>query len=497
MKIKKYLEEVLQDNKRTTKAIIVSGALCMVLYLAYVYVWAASNAFLMADDFAHANDIGVKYTGVWNAIVESYTFMADKFMNWQGTYFSMFAQALFSPLNGAGIIQLRVIMVLNMLCIFASILLLFMAISKRLFSRVVWHYVLPIYALAMFAMNAYKIWSEVYYWYSGAISYSLPFTFLCVGLVLYLLWDPKQNSLKRYIIGASVCLFLTSGGSLQVAGTGCYIILLLVLLDTWREKRISIERWSVFGSALTGALINTLAPGNYVRYESGGESELHFVRAISATLLTVKSEIDWLITKTSFVFVLLLLFVVGVFAGKHMKCKKCNIVLFSSALLMTAFVTMFPVALAYDASYFPNRCQYILDIVLMGTFMFASASLGVLVKDIFSTYKEKLQLLVIFAGIAIAIFVSNETYDLSELNMFKTKIALDSGAIQNYSKSCVEMYEFIETSEERDVVIPKLPLTLPTFTKILITDDPTFWINEALAVYFDKNSIRAIYEYQE
>lgn len=271
----------------------------------------------------------------------------------------------------------------------------------------------------------------------------------------------------------------------------------MVLFDTWREKRISVARWSVFLSALAGALINTIAPGNYVRYESGGESELHFLRAISATLLTVKSELDWLLTKTSFVFILLLMFVVGIFAGQHLQYKKYKVILFSGMLLATPFVTMFPVALAYDASYFPNRCQYILDIVLMGTFMFGAAALGVLLKDIYTTYKERVQLMVIFTGIALAIFVSNETYDLSELNMFKTKVALDSGSIQNYGKNCIEMYEYIEASEEKDVVIPKLPLTLPTYTKVLITDDPTFWINEALAVYFDKNSIRAVYEYLE
>lgn len=498
MKVKKYLEALLQDNKKMTKAIMITGSLVMSFYLLYIYVWAASNSFLMADDFAHANDIGVKYTGIMNALAESYRFAADKFMNWQGTYFSMFSQALFSPLNGAGVVQLRIIMVLNMILIYASLFGLFAAISKRFFLRVVWHYVLPSYAMTVFAMNAYKIWSEVYYWYSGAISYSWPFSFMCVGLTLYLLWNVKQKTAKKgYLIGACICLFLTSGGSLQVAGTSCYFILLLVLFDTWREKKISVARWSVFLSALVGALINTIAPGNYVRYESGGESELHFLRAISATLLTVKSELDWLLTKTSFVFILLLMFVVGIFAGQYLQCKKYKIILFSGMLLATPFVTMFPVALAYDASYFPNRCQYILDIVLMGTFMFGAAALGVLLKDIYATYKERLQLMVIFTGIAIAIFVSNETYDLSELNMFKTKIALDSGSIQNYSKNCIEMYEYIENADEMDVVVEKLPLTLPTFTKVLITDDPTFWINEALAVYFDKNSVRAVYEYLE
>jgi len=138
---------------------------------------------------------------------------------------------------------------------------------------------------------------------------------------------------------------------------------------------------------------------------------------------------------------------------------------------MTPLVTMFPVTLAYDASYFPNRCRFILDLVMMGIYL--------------------------FAALAVVSFSSNETYDFEDLNTVTTEIALDSGAIQNYSQCCMDIYDYIEQSEDGDVVIEELSLTLPTYTKLLLTDDPAFWINEELADYFGKSSIRAIYQLNE
>ena len=79
-----------------------------------------------------------------------------------------------------------------------------------------------------------------------------------------------------------------------MAGTSCYIVLLMALMDTWKERKISPYPWVIFVSGFVGALINTVAPGNYARYETtGGEGKLHVFRAIS-----------------------------GVFAGKYISYKK-------------------------------------------------------------------------------------------------------------------------------------------------------------------------------
>ena len=497
MNILEYVKHLLKDSKKLMKLIVMAGAVFVSLYLLYIYTWAASCSFYLADDFAHASSIGTKYMSIIEVLAISIGFMTDKYMNWQGTFFSMFLQAFLSPLNGGGAIQLKIVMVSNIILLYASIFAMFCAVCKRVLGKIVWHYVLPVNALLLFAINAFQVWTEIYYWYSGAISYSIPFSFTCLAITMYLLSDMELNKKKKsgWAVGAAICLFLACGGSLQVAGTSCYIVLLLALMSTWKERKISLYKWGIFVSGLSGALINTLAPGNYARYEAtGGESKLYVFRAISGVLLKVKEEADWMINKVPFVAVLLLAVAIGVFVGQYIKYKKCGMLLFSVALLMTPLVTMFPVTLAYYASYFPNRCRFILDLVMMGICLFIALEIGCMLHDVFSSQKEKLQLVTFCVLLAIVSFSSNETYNFGDLNMVTTEIALDSGAIQNYSRHCMDIYNYIEQSEEADVVITELPLTLPTYTKLLLTDDPTFWINEELSAYFGKNSIRAVYQ---
>lgn len=53
------------------------------------------------------------------------------------------------------------------------------------------------------------------------------------------------------------------GGSPVVVGTGCYVALLIVVYKILEDKMIPKKHLVVFLLWLAGAVINTVAPGNY------------------------------------------------------------------------------------------------------------------------------------------------------------------------------------------------------------------------------------------
>ena len=102
-----------------TKAIRKKGiiAICIILlgWMIMTMVKASSYSVLVADDFSHGNTVGVFHTSFWNYLVASFQYAVKEYLEWQGTYFSMFIQALLSPINNYGMRQLRCVMAVNSL----------------------------------------------------------------------------------------------------------------------------------------------------------------------------------------------------------------------------------------------------------------------------------------------------------------------------------------------------------------------------------------------
>lgn len=93
-----------------------------------------------------------------------------------------------------------------------------------------------------------NVYAEIWFWYSGAGAYSIPFSVLLVALTLFLLIN-KENTGGKRKTGGAVCtgflLFLSSGGSLAVVGAGCYAAFLLMVLFFLITRKISVHNLAV------------------------------------------------------------------------------------------------------------------------------------------------------------------------------------------------------------------------------------------------------------
>lgn len=95
--------------------------------------------------------------------------------------------------------------------------------------------------LALFSILAFKAWVEIFYWFSGAVSYSIPLSVAMLALLLFL----KDKDRWMFVL-ACILAFLASGGSLEVAGTSCFAILMILILKGYRnlQKKDYIFFWN-------------------------------------------------------------------------------------------------------------------------------------------------------------------------------------------------------------------------------------------------------------
>lgn len=313
----------------------------MALLMAIPVVVTSGYSFYHADDFSHANAVGVFGENIVILLIASLKYAKEMYFSWQGTYTSMFLQAFLSPLNGFGNIQLCIVMVFNAVLFIVSLFVFIRAVCRELNigNRNVW----IAFCLCMIGIFGFESWTEVFYWFSGAVSYSFPMSFCLLGIAVTL----QAKSFRGGVIGA-VLMFLASGGTLEVAGMGCFVLLGICIVKKVL-KSVEIKDWIVFGIAFVGALINTVAPGNYVRHERIDSSGLHLGRAVITTVLEVVHRLEELLFNTPFILIILIALVLGWYIGKSNKVKDMKIVLW--VILVNAilpFVTCFPVCLGYS-----------------------------------------------------------------------------------------------------------------------------------------------------
>ena len=81
-----------------------------------------------------------------------------------------------------------------------------------------------------------------------------------------------------------------------------------------------------------------------------------------------------------------------------------------------------------------------------------------------------------------SLFLDNARYDI-----------VDELKHNNINYYCTRIHETLDTikySTESDVVVQLLPEAPPAVLSFEIANDSTIWINEAIAAYYHKNSVR-------
>lgn len=458
---------------------------CVVILICIPFLRATCYAVFRADDFSNVLilDSGESYMAtVWNRTISCWR-------TWQGTYASCLFLYFLNPLNHFSYSVLRTILFILALLVIVSF---FFFISTAIdYFGIERHRYIYIVAILLLPMLSYREYTEVYLWFTGAIVYLLPVVFLLFGFS-FLFLGKKTGKMYWYVLSA-LMFFLMAGGVLEVVGFGMFLLLLFVVLEYLRAGKINKPFLCVFIVALSGALLNAVAPGNYVRHDAETMGEkINLLRTIMYSFKLAFDEAEWLLRDTSFLFFVFAAMWIGI--GLKIKPEPKKIVVCVVGLLLLPVVTLFPVVMGYNSvsfEGFPNRAYFPLDmsiiIALIGISLLVGSQLAV--RDLLPDIKTVRMI----CGLAMLMAVCTQGNKILENVPPVIAGNLYTGAVQNHTKAWTDIYEAIGSSPESQVVV-----TLPNPGPVIgglenyISSEPDYWINQAIASYYGKESVSYI-----
>lgn len=442
----------------------------------------SAYTFYSADDFSVISDAGRYGT---NTIICALKYAVQCYFTWQGTYTSSFLMVFLSPLNGGGYVWLRAVMISNVLLFGGSLWVFVKGVCRSLNMDKI-NYQILFYSLCIIGVLAFQGWTEIFYWFTGAMVYSFPMSFCLLGAGIAL----QSNNIKGICVSA-LLMFFSAGGSLEIAGIGCFV-LLGVCFVKWTLKKVEIKDYIIFGFAFLGALINTVAPGNYVRHAAIDDTGLHIGRALIFTVLEVARNVEELLFDTPCIFLVFVAGIIGASVGKRAHYKKIRgggtiVVL----CIMAPFITYFPVFLGYSKLGVPNRCKFVETIVIILALMIIGAISG-------HAVNEKINLLRIgklcIGVVVLLIIISslNPSWRLSQLVPAQMWERIADGSYKNYYEEIKEIYDLVENDTNENVFIYNIPEEISLFPVLRLQDDMSYWVNIGVADYFQKESVQRV-----
>lgn len=478
--------KIREDKKYRAELIWSAVALFVTAVMTLPICVAASQSFYKADDFIECVMKASDRNGnIWELFLYSLNCAHYAYFNWMGTYFSKFVQTLLHPLNGAGLTQLRVIMMGNALLFAVAFWMFIYALGKAEKTSPVSRMLLAVFGCI--GLFGFKTWQEALYWYSGAMCFSLPLTLYFLAFALLLLSDHPR---KWIFVLSGILLFCGSGGSLTAVGMDCWIFLMIIVAE-YLQKRLRKSHVILFGITVVGAAINALAPGNFVRHGAIDDSGIHLLRAVIWSVSYVLENAQWLFTETLFAVVLIVVFLLGVYEGRKRQITKGYAVIMTVMNALMPLVTCFPVCLGYSADGGGNRCQF----VLVCSLVISSISIAVLTgKMISEKVTDNLA-----GGMVLAILIllvampaQKDGWKMTSLIPLKTLVELADGDIQEYYRDVNRVYDAIGEDKNENVFLHEQLSPADTFWEMDIAEDPSGYMNTSCASYYRKKSVQYV-----
>lgn len=477
------------------KAVALLVAAAVVLMLVPMLVVARYNV-PCADDYHfgaptyHAWQATHSLAAVLQAAGEK---VAERYMNWQGTYSAMFLMALQPAVFGDAFYALVPFVTLGALaagtcffclCVFAK--LLGTGRARALVLALVW-----------LGIDTQLLPSAVqgFYWYNGAVFYTFFFgvQLFFFGLVARCL--AAQHAPRRgaaCVAGLCVLGLFLGGGNLVTAfGTLLILACVLCLLALCKTGR-----WRVLVLPLlclaAGFAVNVCAPGNRVRQQSEGGQPLPAPLAVWRAIQEAVLQFDKNLTLP---ILLALVFLAPVLwnaaAAAHIR--------FRWPLLF--FVLTFGL---YAAQFCPTWYALkqagpdrLLDIIFYSSFLLMAANVFYLFGWVQRRLREKggavpqaRYLLGFVAAVAAALALSCFALrDALNFTSIQALNAVRTGQAQVYHSEFCARVEVLEDAAVADAVLQPYSVR----PRVLYFDDATpyadNWRNEAMADYYGKHSV--------
>lgn len=443
-----------------------------------------------ADDFT--NSIGwIYYEG--NHLKFMFENLVNIYQKWQGTYLGVF-MAGFPIYYVLGIPGLRIWLFLVAIIFFISVFMFSNALVK-------WYEIdkehsklaaLTVSAMFLFYVLCTNSLGEIFYWYTGTCVYTLPISFALYGFSFYVKYE-KQHS-KSSLVFSILFALGAAGGSLDIAALLCSILLLLTLYNFIVLRKID-KGCLVFLAALMGAIINVVAPGNFVRH-SVIDSKIRPFSSIYHTIAHANKVISYEFQTGFLLVIIVVAFLFAFIAYKEGKKDYKYPGLVTLYGYLSIIITDFPVLLGYSGSVLPDRCSFVEHISIYFSFIFVSmywASWAAQRKKL-SITKELCLIVSLICIIPLSTYINFSS--ILTLTPYRMAMHIAKGNYQIAAEREALIISQISSSDESNVIVEINRPLAGEWTNIMsigLAEDTNYWVNIGIADYYNKDTVSLHY----
>lgn len=480
--------------------------LVVVLWIALIifcipYIVSARYTVFWTDDFSDARRAAT-YGG--SIVYNSMMYTRYMYQSFQGSFASIFIQSFFSPLTRGSLPLLRLISVLNIVLLIVA--LLFITNFVISFFGIPRKYLIVFLSIVIFPLLLYKSYAEIFYWYTGQTTYTYPLSCGLIAISIMLnyseLKEIKLKKILRYTVSI-ILLIYGCGGSLQISGIICYLILVMLCIKgTWffRENNIGIEKigkfcksyieyFVLFIVAFLVSIVNLLGPGNFGRHNVVKGRGEGVIKALFYSFQFIYKLFEFYFTETTFIIFFVIAILVGMKVSKKISNSESVIgILISLGLPVLA---LFPVLLGYNydymQNYYPSRTQFISDLAFIVCMIVCGYILGGKIKSVTDDVNKSY--IVVFLCTSTLIYSIGLTKPAEEVLPFRIAESIVTGDLRECADRITNAYKSVEDSNDLDVAILYPTEAIDWFSVVTLSDSPNDWFNQTLARYYGKNSV--------
>lgn len=419
--------------------------------------------------------------------------VAERYVNWQGTYSAMFLMALQPAVFGNGFYALVPFLTLGMLA--AGTCFFCLSLFTKLLGASRWQAL--VLALVWLGIDTQLLPSAVqgFYWYNGAIFYTFFFGVQLFYFGLLARYVAARHAARRrsaaFLTGlCALGLFLGGGNLVTAFGTLLVLVCVLCLLAIMKSRQ-----WRALllplAFLLAGFLVNVCAPGNSVRQQSMGDplpAPLAVLRAVQEAVLQFDKNLTLPIL-LALVFLLPVLW--NAAANAHLSFRwPLLFFVFTFGLYAAQFCpTWYALKQAGPAR--------LLDIIFYSAFFWMAVNLfyflGWLQRRLWAENGAVPQgrytigfVAVTAALLAVSCFAMRDMLNFTSIQALN---ALRTGQAQQYHAEFEARVEILEDTAQPDAVLQPYSVR----PRVLYFDDATSdaadWRNGAIAYYYGKHSV--------
>lgn len=489
---------MIKSNEKVEKLLAVIFPVLALCVIVPVMI-GGGYTYLCEDDFSFeggANDMArIWGSGLVGGMVRAYEY----YMSTQGTYVFNSTIHLLRVYTRWGLPGFHVFMIALNIAFAGSLFYLMGGLFKRKFI-----------AGAMFFASAVAVYQtgncgvnrELFYWYTGALNYTLGLTlaFFALGALLRYVHTWSENKkVTAYLVLSAVLAFFASGVALEITSPNCALLLAVAIVGS----PIFIENRKIiipFISAFAGALFNVIAPGNYPKtYEHMAEGHSTVFDAFKDTVICYRNEAGKIFGSPIFLMVLAcvltgcVLFKVKI-VSRPMTGGLLALTLVGSILVQ--YFTAFPVCFGYHSDsliVMRTTAAYELIAKMMYIFMVVCLAQWIMEKEFKA--EKVVVICAIAAALLFCIFSGKTKEDIKNGFSFMSARDFVSGSMQEAYKTRSYVLMSLELAQEGSdayIVAPLLGHPESTYGMGL-TEDPSAFVNQSAAGLYHLNSVTVVY----